>query len=285
MTDKSARKHDSEGPSVFRYTNYRTFLHDFLQANKGVRSLSHRAILRQMGITSTGFLSNVISGKNNLTTGHIHRLVKILKLKRQEARFFEALVFFTQAGSIEEKNEYFARLKSLQKADIKTLNPEQFSMFAKWHFPVVRELIACFPFRDDFKALAKKVVPRITPKEAQEAVSALEGMGLIRKNEKGFYEQVNAVVSSGDEVTSLHVANFQLSTMDIAKQALGEIRGRERDISVLTLSLSRESFKKMKSEIQAVRKRILKAANEEENPKRVYQCNINFFPVSMDEEK
>ena len=90
--------------SVFDYQNYRLFLSDFLSYKKQhEKGFSQRDILRKMGVSSTGFLSNVLSGRNNLTTTQVATLSKVLKLKKAEAAYFEAMVLFTQAKPLMKK--------------------------------------------------------------------------------------------------------------------------------------------------------------------------------------
>jgi uncharacterized protein (TIGR02147 family) len=270
-----------KSPMVYAYTNYRQFLRDWFRVRKTEsRHISHRSVLRQMGVTSSGFLSNVMAGKNNLTLQHIHALSRILKLGKTESQYFEALVHFTQERALEEKNQFLSRMEAARPAEMKTLRPDQFRFFEEWHLPVLRELITCMPCKDDYKEIAKLVVPRITPKQAEDGLLALEAMGLVRRNEDGVYEQVNGVVSTGDEISSLMVMNFQVETAQRVKGALENFKASQRDISVLTLGLSEETFKVMKEEVQAFRKRLLKLAGEDKNPQKVYQCAIQLFPVS-----
>jgi uncharacterized protein (TIGR02147 family) len=68
--------------------------------------------------------------------------------------------------------------------------------------------------------------------------------------------------------------------MDLGKRALRTVPSAERDISVLTMTLSPDAFRMVKSEIQAFRKRIAKIAVDDANPDRVFQMNMQLFPVS-----
>lgn len=267
--------------SVFDYQNYRLFLSDFLiEKKQQEKGFSQRDILRKMDVNSSGFLSNVLSGRNNLTTTQVATLSKILKLKKAEAAYFEAMVLFTQSKTLEEKNTYYSRMVKLQKSKFKSLKSSQLSLFAKWHYAVIRELIYIHEFSGDYKTLAKMVDPPITPKEAEEAINELEKIGLIKKESNGIYRQKSGIVTTGDEVRSFHVANFLLDTIKHAERALDTVPPNERDMSVLTLKLSKEKTKQIKTEIQMFRKKLLRMAETDSNQQQVYQCNINFFPAT-----
>ena len=266
---------------VFDYQNYRLFLGDFLNYRKQhEKGFSQRDILRKMGITSSGFLSNVLSGRNNLTTTHVAALSKVLKLNKPEVAYFEAMVLFTQAKTIDEKNTYYSRMVKLQKSKFKSLKPGQLSLFAKWHYAVIRELIYFHEFKGDYKALAKMVDPPITPKEAFEAIRELEKIGLIKKENDGIYRQKSGIVTTGDEIRSFHVANFILESLKRAERALDTVPSSERDMSVLTLKLSKQKMREIKTEIQMFRKKLLSMAETDTGQERVFQCNINFFPAT-----
>ncbi len=271
--------------SIFDYQNYRLFLIDFLNDKKQhEKGFSQRDILKKMGISSSGFLANVLSGRNNLTTTQIALLARVLKFKKSETAYFEALVLFTQAKTLDEKNLYYSRMVKLHKSKFKSLKSNQLSLFAKWYYAVIRELIYFYTFKDDYKELAKMVEPPISPKEAKEAIHELEKIGLIYRGKDGVYRQKSGIVTTGDEVRSFHVANFIMETLRHAERAMDTVPPQERDMSVLTLKLSEATMKQMKTEIQMFRKKLLRMAESDTNQNRVFQCNINFFPATKREE-
>jgi uncharacterized protein (TIGR02147 family) len=272
-------------PDVFEYFDYRQFLRDLFEEKKREnRQFSHRAVLQKMGITSTGFLANVISGRKNLTQVQVQRLNQILKLKAGESRFFESLVLFNQAKSLEEKNGFMKRLVANQKVGTKPLARKQLNLFSKWYYVVLRELLYFHRLKDDFRSVSRMLLPPIGAEEAEKAVREMEELELLEKDAEGFYRQKDVSITTGDEIRSLQVANFQLDTMDLAKAALDRIPVEERDISCLTMTLSPESFSQVKTEIQAFRKRLAAIAFADEKVDQVFQCNIQFFPVTRKRE-
>lgn len=269
---------------IFEYSDYRKFLKDLLEEKKRVNRLfSHRAVLQKMGITSTGFLANVISGRKNLTPPQVQKLAQILKLKAAEARYFECLVLFNQAKSLDEKNNQMRRLVANQKVETKTLAKKQLNLFSKWHYVVVRELLYFHRLKDDYRTAARMLMPSITTEEAEKAVKELEALEVLSKDEEGYYVQKDSAISTGNEIRSLQVANFQMETMELAKIALDRFPMAERDISCMTMTLSQSSFEQVKSEIQAFRKRLSAIVIADEKVDQVFQCNVQFFPVTKKE--
>jgi uncharacterized protein (TIGR02147 family) len=123
-------------------------------------------------------------------------------------------------------------------------------------------------------------MPPITPEEAQESVESLERLGLIRKNEQGFYERVERVLSTGYEANSQAVRNFLMSTLDLAKEALDRFPREERSVSTLTLSLSKNGQNVIDEELKVFRRRLLEIAKVDQNVDRVVQFNFQMFPLA-----
>jgi uncharacterized protein (TIGR02147 family) len=84
--------------SIFAYNDYRQYLKDYFEEQKARRpAFSHRFLLRKMGVTSSGFLSNILSGRRHLPASHVNRLSTALGLGKKGGRYFETLVAFNQA--------------------------------------------------------------------------------------------------------------------------------------------------------------------------------------------
>ena len=106
-------------PSIYNYLNYREYIRDyFVEQKQFLKQLTHRAVLKKMGITSTGFLSNVITGKKNLNEEMGKKLGKIIDLATRERRYLNNMVAYTQAKSIEEKKKHLDRLLAMRKSEL-----------------------------------------------------------------------------------------------------------------------------------------------------------------------
>lgn len=268
-------------PSIYNYLNYREYLRDYFIEQKQLRKqLTHRVILKKMGITSTGFLSNVIAGKKNLNKEMSMNLGRILNLAGRERRYLNTMVWYTQVKSLEEKKKHLDRLMTVRKATLTQMSEEQFSLFSQWYYVYIRDMLCFIDFNGDYEALARRLDPPIKSEEAETAVHDLEKLGFIAKDKDGFYRPVDNLVSTGDEAHSVQLANFQLTTMDMAKRSLEKHPADKRDISFVSLTLSPDSFAQVKSEVQMFRKKLLLMAHLEDKADRVYQCNIQLFPVT-----
>jgi uncharacterized protein (TIGR02147 family) len=139
--------------------------------------------------------------------------------------------------------------------------------------------VTFFDFKDDYEALAKKVQPPISARQAKESVRLLLKLGLIKKTKNGLI-QTDPIITTGDEVASLAVQNFHLQNMVLAAESIDTCPSQERDISCLVLGLSKQGFENLKEETQTYRKRVLQIARDDNNIDRVYHVTIGVFPTS-----
>src|SRR5690606_14227800 len=216
-------------PDIYQYSDYRIFLKELLEERKREnKQFSHRAVLQKMGISSTGFLANVLSGRKNLTPEQVQKLSAILKLKAGEARYVECLVLFTQARTLEDKNAHMKRMVANQRVETRALTRKQLNLFSKWHYVVLREMLYFHRLKDDFRAAGRLLVPPVSTEEIEKAVKELEALDFIEWDSEGIYRQKDTAVTTGNEIRSLQVANFQMETMELAKAALDRLPMAER---------------------------------------------------------
>jgi uncharacterized protein (TIGR02147 family) len=272
-----------QGTKVTDYLNFREYLRDSFEWQKANDpGFSQKRIQIEIGAASSGFLSNVLAGRKNLMPNQSARLSRLLNLDRVESAYFENLVLFTQARTVEEKNEFFNRLMTMQSARLKQLEEHSLTLFSKWYYVAIREVLGIIDWRGDDNALAKALQPEIKPSEAHEAIEVLTQLGLVRREETGRAVPCDPAISTGDELFSRHLAHFQMTTLDLAKQALMGVPPEERDISVLTMGLSPDTFRLVKHELQYFRKRLAKIAVDETCSNRVYQVNLQLFPITKE---
>lgn len=268
-------------PSVFDFTDYREFLKAYYQFEKLTNpAFSYRYFASRAKMNSSGFYKNVIDGKKSLGRSLTTRFASAMKLKKKEAEYFENMVFFNDADTIEEKLIYFERMMSLRKLDAYLIQTNQFEYYSKWYYSAIRELIGFLKIKDDFVLLSQTLNPPIRPDQAEKAIKVLLELKFISRDEKGYFTLSQNHITTGSEVRSLNVAQYQIACMDLAKEAIDRFKPAVRDMSTLTLSISEQAFPIIKDEIISFRKKLLSIEKQFPNPDRVYQLNTHFFPLS-----
>jgi uncharacterized protein (TIGR02147 family) len=266
---------------IYDYTDYRKFLAErYLELKARDRKFSHRYISKQVGFGSAGFFADVLAGRRNLAGPPLLKLASLLDLGKEDEEYFINLVMYNQSGSIDEKNRYYEKLMGVSRVDVRVLQADKFEYFSTWYCPAIRELLSFYPYRGDYRALAKKLDPPITPEEAAKAIELLGKLDLIRREADGRYAVTETSVSTGEGFASLMVANFQRSFMDLARESLDRHATEERDFSTLSLPFAKEDLERARIAIARMRKYLLAMSDKCRKPERVYQFNFQAFPLT-----
>lgn len=271
---------------VTNYTDYRAFLKDLIEERKSQGlPCSNRWFAMKMEINSTSWLTSILNGQKGLSKVTANKLSTILKHSTSETRFFETLVAFNQARTLKERNRYYQELCSIQKLrNVSVLSSDQYEYYSNWYNSAIRSLIGMFRFRsteEDFSRIASMVSPAITIVQARKSIALLEKLGLIKINNKGILEPVNTAITSGENINSLAVANFQQETMRLAQEALDRHPRDERYIGTVTVGVSSKVFDKIKQLLVDTNNIIAELANTDDDAERVYQINLQAFPLSI----
>jgi uncharacterized protein (TIGR02147 family) len=266
--------------SVFQFLDAREFLGQAYAHHKLTNaSMSHRFIAKAMNARSSSFFKDVISGRIRLSPSRARAFSKLFKLDGQEAEYFDHLVLYTQAETHEEKKQWLKKLvKELPPGSRTLLKSFQMEYFKKWHYAAVRELLALEEIQDPDQ-LARILRPAIKPSEARDALTLLLKLKLIRKTAQG-YRKVDNVVSSGYKADPNLMRGVIGDNLELARQALETYPPKTRPFSYLTLSVSENSFARIRDKIREFRKELLEIASEEQEADRLYQLNLQFFPLS-----
>jgi len=271
-------------PSIYKYNNFRKFLEDYQKARFRIdKDFTKSFICKKLGLPKTrSYFNDVVNGKE-VTKTFLERFIKLFGFDKHETQFFRALVQFNQAENADEREFYFEQLISLNKTPAKTLEPKIYTYHSAWYYSSIRSLLDVYDFSDDFGALAKKINPPISIKQAKESINLLLDLNLIEKNTQGFYKPTEKALSSGGP-DSQHelLKQYQLQCLDLAKKALLS-KGNEnkRNYTTNTFSLSKEGYERLKRRIKKFNLEIRSLVHKDENPATdVYQLNMQFFSNS-----
>jgi uncharacterized protein (TIGR02147 family) len=272
--------------SIYDYSDFRDYIKDSLAIEKTRNpSFSHRYLAQKIGLSTPNLILLVIQGRRNLTPTIRFKLSAFLRHTKKEALYFERMVSFLQAKTHDERAmQYASMLELKRKIKAAPIERQQYEYYSNWYNPVVRELVCAPDFSGDFKTLAKRLSPPISPEQAQRSVALLLDLGLIKKSGKR-YILTDPLVSTGPVVDSIAVVGFHRKTAQLAAESFDRHTRQERTITSCTVSLSEEHFQMLKRESADLRKRALELAVEPDGASRVYQLNIHLFPVSKSAKK
>lgn len=272
---------------IFSYNNYRKLLEDFYQEQKATPKsvVSHRYLARRAGFASSNFIYLVIKGRRNLSYDSIQRLARVMGLTKRELLFFEGLVHFNQTTDPTEKEQAFRKMLAFREyREARQLTTEQYDYFAKWYYPVIREMVNLREFREDPTWIAKTIAPNIAVDAAREALAKLQQLGLLRRDAAGRLQQAdqNLTTAADGEAASAALLSFHQSMIEHGKRSLAQ-PADTREVSALTLSLSDRQFREIKARIQALHRDVqaLIANGGDEPADQICQLNFQLFGLTQ----
>ncbi|MBN1600822.1 MAG: TIGR02147 family protein [Chitinispirillaceae bacterium] len=267
---------------IYSYTNYRLFLKDFFTLKKQEKPhFSFQIFANKAGFKARDHIMRVMNGQSNLSYEGSLKLAKAMDLIEKESEYFTNLVLFNQAKTHDEQLFYYNKLSLTCKATRKQkLREEQFEYFSEWYYSALRSFLPLFNFNNNFAMIGKFLDPPVSAQQVRKAIDLLTGLGLLNVDESGNYRVPSSSLTAGDEVASVAINSFHRQSLELAIRSISKTASVERDISGVTMSISQKGFEKIKSEIQAFRKKIISIAESDSEEDRVVQFNMQLFPLT-----
>lgn len=267
-------------PNIFEYINYREYLNDYYQARKKWDDgFTHTYICYKLGQRGSRTLyNNIVRGRKNLSAEFIKRFNILLELSAEEAVYFRVLVLYNQSTEVQEKELYFEQLVQMNNTPKRKLGEESFEYYNHWYYSSVRALLDIYNFKSNYKQLALKLKPVITVAQAKDAISLLKKLGLIEKNENGYFKPTQKAITTGSKIDHHQIKKYQLQCLDQAKLAVMENDSSSYKSSTLTVSVSQKGFERLAKRTEQYRKELFAIVNKDEDAAdRVYQVNIQLI--------
>lgn len=282
MNHPSSPTHPDQAPSIFGFLDVRDYLRQAYAAEKRRNAVfSHRYIAREMGSRSPAFFNDILNGRQQLNLTQARGFVRLFRLGRKDAEHFEDMVLYAQAKTEKDKAYYLDKLTAQSAAGgYATLELFQMEYFKKWYYAGVRELLGIYDFRGNYEELASLLDPAVTPGEALDAIQVLLRLKLIKKVAHGRYERLARVVGSVDAAKAEWIRPAIQGNLDLAQRAFQIHPPAIRPFSYLTISVSESAIAHIDREMDLLRERILKLVTQDKGVDRIYQMNLQLFPLS-----
>jgi uncharacterized protein (TIGR02147 family) len=269
---------------VFNYSDYRAFLKDYYADKKAQSKRFTFCLFAEMtGFSSPSFLKLVMEGQKNLTKPSVLKIARGLKLRKKPAQYFEDLVFFNQAASLEDKSYFLDKITKYRKKNRpEKLLPQEYEYLAKWYHCVIREMMDLNDFQEDPHWIAKKLLHTVKIDDIAGSLKFLEEKGFTGRDENGRLVKKDKTIATGaigeQEMLNTIVRAFHRKMVGFAEDSLANQPKAVRNTSNTTLSLSEKSYDIAAKRIEQLRLEVLEIAKADENIDRIYQLNINLFP-------
>jgi uncharacterized protein (TIGR02147 family) len=265
---------------IVEYTDYRKFIQDYYDECKRCSAFTWRDFARDAGFSSAVYLKYVCEGKKNLSVNAAGSVAAAMGLAGYEQTYFVLMVSYAHAKSDKAKRAAFEERCALAHAHkVRVLGNEEFDYFKSWKNPVLRELAPHMPGARPLE-MARACKPAITAAEVSETLDFLVRSKLLKKDRSGNYRQTDKSVSMGSvDAVPVAARDMQRQMGEFAVKAL-DLPLSERDMSGLTMGLTRRAYDRIKKELADCRRRIVAIAAEDDGTEQVYRLNLQLFPMS-----
>lgn len=265
---------------IIEYADYRKFIQDYYDERKRSSAFTWRDFARDAGFTSPVYLKYVCEGKKNLSIGAAGSVANAMGLAGFECTYFVLMVSYAHAKSDKAKRAAFEERCALAQAHkVRVLGDEEFDYFKSWKNPVLREIVPHMPGARPLE-IAHACKQKISATEVSETLDFLMRTGLLKKNRNGSYEQTEKSVSMGPvDAVPVAAREMQREMGEFAVKAL-DLPLSERDMSGVTMGITRKAYEQIKKEIVDFRRRIVAIASADDDAEQVYRLNLQLFPLS-----
>jgi uncharacterized protein (TIGR02147 family) len=272
-----------KGLNIFEYIDYKKYLMDWRKAEReNSPGLTHEYLCRKLGQRNRSYYSDIEKGRKVIGSGVLDRLIKLLRLKGNEAKYFRALVGYGQPGPYEEKEFWFEQIVELNNTPKMLIDKKTYSYFKEWYHTTIRAFLDICDFRGDYQETARRLYSRITPKQAKESIAILRELGLVKPDEKGCLKPTDKVVTTGDAVRHELLQKYQLANHRILRKILEKDEPDSHNSTQLTVSVSSPAYERILKRISQLRGEIISIAHkDEQRADRVYKIAIHSYPETI----
>jgi len=271
-------------PNIYHYLNYRLFLKDFYCYLNDKSGLSYRKFSKLCGSSLPSFLQLLLKGKARVNLRQADKVCTGLKLNKAECKHFLNLIGIDNAKTFEEKEQFFSlALKAKTKKTQYKIEKNQLQYYSKWFYSSIWALLGYYDFnpkKDSFAKLGKQFQPTLSAQNVSSAIKLLKNLKLLKLNKASCLKPVANHLTTGPNPSSMLIKKYQLESGKKALDAINSLDHKLLEFSTLTSYISEEGFNTIKEEIIKTRKRIIDIVSNDSNEDRVYQLNLQFFPVT-----
>lgn len=275
-------------PNIYDYIDYRLFILDAAKSlNKNDPTFSFSDLAHAIGASSPDFLREIRDRLFVISDASIGTLADYLGFDSDALQYFATLVAFDRAKTNTAKDAFLKKiLRSKEFSVARELREDQYRFFSRWYIPVIRELITSPYYDNNPSWIASRIVPAISDEEVKDAIELLIALDLVSFDEKtGTWHQKDTVIKTSAEVKGSAFVEYHSNVIKLGEASIERFTSDQRDLRALTLSVSDEGYRNLKKRIESIWQELLSYAETDEETNRVYQVNLQCFPVSVPLEK
>jgi uncharacterized protein (TIGR02147 family) len=212
-------------------------------------------------------LSQIVSGKRQITAQFIKQVAKKLSLSPSEVKRVLQAHLTPEAA----ERGLFHQHK---------LQEDQFALIADWYHFAILSLTKVKGARKDPAWIANRL--GITQQEARASLERLERLRILSPGSK--FKQISDPISATSEIPSQAIQRFHRGILGLAIEKLASVPVEQRDYSVITFAGNTKKMKRVKELIENFQNEISEMMESSEHD-QVYSLACQIFPLIQEESK
>lgn len=268
---------------IYDHIDYLAWLREAMEERRqSERVFSMRYAAQKTGIDHS-LLVKILQGKRHLSAANIPPMAKFMGLDAAREDYLAMLVEYARARNDDQIRRTFEKINDARPHARQRLEADRYEYFQSWRHVAMRSLLDWHPFHgEDWDALGQMLSPSISGRQAKESVELLERLQLLVRSDDGRYRVSQAHVSTGERWHSAAVKSFQKEVIRLSEGAVDRVPREQRDVSTLTVALSRSALEEIRAVLKEARAQVIKIADRlpADESDAVYQLNQQFFPVT-----
>ena len=267
---------------VTEYMDYREYIRDYYTERKAF-GFSWNAFASSAGFSSPVFLQYVCEAKKNLSEKTASQVASAMGLVGYEVDFFKLLVAYGNAKDDKSKKAVLGRISAFAETHrVRVTGADEYEFFKSWKNSVVREIAPALPGATH-KQLSIASRRRIPTAEIAKILDFLLQSGYLEVDENGCYHQVNRSLKMSGEQNTIRKSvarDLQRQMAELALDALENEPAEKRNMTGVTLGITRDKYAQIVQELAECRRRIVAIAASDDATEEVYRLNMQLFPLT-----
>ena len=239
-----------EHSQIYEFKDYRSYLKIKLATSGETRGMRTR--VASLLNTKPSFVTQVLSGKNNLTPEHCPILNELLGHNPEESHFFILQVLHARAGSLALEDFYSSQISEIheKRKNIserlkisENLSPtHQAVYYSKWYYAAIH-LLTSIPNYQSITSIAQRL--KLSPSLVSEAIEKLVEIGLLSiENGKIKMTEKRILLKKDSPWISQMHSHYRLRAIDSFSEPL------KNDFHYsIGVSLSKKDYEKIREKI------------------------------------
>lgn len=269
---------------LYNYLDYRQYCRDFYFFHKETDpKFSYRYFAKRAKV-APAHLKHVIDGKRNISVEMSLRFGAGMGLSEEELDYFQNLVRFNQASSLDEKTYYFEKLRKKRNKSLQNVSlADAAALLSDWYVIAIKELIVNLN-TVDVNVIEGLLRKKLSKPLIQGTIDRLISLGwVLRKNER--WRSRSSQICFPDEVKSYVIQSFHRQMLSLAVEALEDpLERREFGSTVFSFPESeipelKKKVKQLQEEFISYVQSVSDSSDSSNEDLRVYFYGVHCFSL------